>query len=317
MVSGGVSIHAARAGGDPGRWAARPTVYRFNPRRPRGRRQLCCRTQKGSICFNPRRPRGRRLECVNHDALPSDVSIHAARAGGDMTSAAGSSTFRCFNPRRPRGRRRKDGFHVPEDADVSIHAARAGGDAVSVYNTGPGAMFQSTPPARAATVVAPARNKAWPDCFNPRRPRGRRLDEPDDFRARSGCFNPRRPRGRRLPVMRYVAAQDDVSIHAARAGGDRSSRPGRRRRACFNPRRPRGRRQWRLECAGRRRAAFQSTPPARAATRQMEHWPPISTGFNPRRPRGRRRGHIPATATRPWVSIHAARAGGDGLPSTY
>src|ERR1017187_5985739 len=63
---------------------------------------------------------------------------------------------------------------TPRDrwAGVSIHAAREGGDKIetdiaSLYS------FQSTPPARAATLRRHRRQSRL-RCFNPRRPRGRR-----------------------------------------------------------------------------------------------------------------------------------------------
>ena len=168
-------------------------------------------------------------------------------------------------------------------------------------------LFQSTPPARAATHACTAESLAAlvsihaareggdprgrsrarpPTCFNPRRPRGRRLFAlfPDEETAR---FNPRRPRGRRPQLLP-------------------------RRPSCsgFNPRRPRGRRPFGV-IAKAVALAFQSTPPARAATavagflaagmavsihaaREGGDARTCSTAtrgrcFNPRRPRGRRR----------------------------
>ena len=122
--------------------------------------------------------------------------------------------------------------------------------------------FQSTPPARAATR---------------------------EFRIVSyiiNCFNPRRPRGRR-----------------------RAATPAPRRLPRFNPRRPRGRRPKDVGSVPVS-SQFQSTPPARAATRP--EWPrrvrlPVSIHA------AREGGDFPpgAITQQAEVSIHAAREGGD------
>ena len=310
----GVSIHAARAGGDrvdareqpcmrfqstpPARAATRTPLpelsERFNPRRPRGRRQDTARRSELDLKrFNPRRPRGRRR------------ASHAARA-----STPGS--FQSTPPAR--AATRMPSCHARTGVVVSIHAARAGGDAM-----------------RSVTEIARGLS------FNPRRPRGRRRTSVHERCALSTCFNPRRPRGRRRDVACSDRSHRPVSIHAARAGGDATSMPkqsdgiefqstpparaatateqrvGSQQRR-FNPRRPRGRRPG-CSADGSRRSAFQSTPPARAATvlrsRRLrrvgvsihaaraggdeacrsEH--SLLDCFNPRRPRGRRHGTIP------------------------
>ena len=146
------------------------------------------------------------------------VSIHAARAGGD-TATAPSASIRCL---------------------VSIHAARAGGDADSGGRDPP--MFQSTPPARAATQMG-----QWWQAkhgFNPRRPRGRRQvrarDRAQELRSRVSIHAARA--GGDVDWPGQCASASCVSIHASRAGGDQSTRQL-LRLARFNPRRPRGRRR--------------------------------------------------------------------------
>ena len=93
--------------------------------------------------------------------------------------------------------------------------------------------------------------------------------------------------------------QGGISIHAPREGGDSSSTCRLVTSTDFNPRPPRGGRRVnspRPVCP----LGFQSTPPARGATRRR--WRCISTAsdFNPRPPRGGRPLHLPL-----W------RAGGD------
>ena len=234
-----VSIHASRAGGD--RVADRhvPLNVCFNPRLPRGRRRSLRPASYRAGCFNPRLPRGRRRDAAQ--ALPeSAVSIHASRAGGDVISAlpelsrshvsihasrAGGddvrcrprmATGRCFNPRLPRGRRR-DCPPLPRTV----------------------ALFQSTPPAREATL-GPGHGR--PGCpFQSTPPRGEATDRLWVVPFRHVSIHASRAGGDVRPGA--GRARRSVSIHASRAGGDHESddTPG-----------------W--------RAGFQSTPPAREAT---------------------------------------------------
>ena len=91
-------------------------------------------------------------------------------------------------------------------------------------------------------------------------------------RQRTPNFNPRPPRGGRLVAMAWTVRRKAISIHAPREGGDSS-------RLC----------QFYVD------TAFQSTPPARGATRQpgepVQHRP----NFNPRPPRGGRLSPLAAT----------------------
>ena len=206
--------------------------------------------------------------------------------GRQLSSHLRTSLLQSFNPRRPRGRRLIG-------ADASIVAA----------------LFQSTPPARAATLrhtvfridhrvsIHAAREGGdrqasgrppRQGCFNPRRPRGRRpADTYTGIDSLSLCFNPRRPRGRR----------PDTAPRNPNSKG-------------FNPRRPRGRRHppGEPELVV---ASFQSTPPARAATTALRSSP--SSYLFQSTPPARAATSAPITSF-PWpmVSIHAAREGGDG-----
>ena len=82
-------------------------------------------------------------------------------------------------------------------------------------------MFQSTRPAGGATIR-----------------KGR-----EDLAG--SCFNPRAPRGARLDITKIPGAVQDVSIHAPRGGRDRRPGASQPSSQCFNPRAPRGAR---LKC---------------------------------------------------------------------
>ena len=216
-----------------------------------------------------------------------------------------------FNPRPPRGGRRY----------VS-------------YGPRPRHRFQSTPPARGATVKMKVRR--WSMSISIHAPR-----EGGDSR------------------MYTLSAASKISIHAPREGGDGGINYPPPYKEDFNPRPPRGGRPGGLVTGMPPRPTFQSTPPARGATTASAlavfdvliisiHAPreggdgggdvPIihKGNFNPRPPRGGRR--IPAadlSACRPFqstppargatllevnkmvkiriISIHAPREGGDSV----
>ena len=89
-------------------------------------------------------------------------------------------------------------------------------------------LFQSTPPARGATLRPPRRAGQRPD------------------------FNPRPPRGGRQQVFCKLAFVGDISIHAPREGGDSKALQPVAIHFYFNPRPPRG---------GRRQAVLPTAPP--------------------------------------------------------
>ena len=122
-------------------------------------------------------------------------------------------------------------------------------------------LFQSTHPARGATpywcvLARPAFH------FNPRTPRGVRRPEPQRLKPMSD-FNPRTPRGVRPPTKGIMLGGFFISIHAPREGCD--SR-------CPQPELP--------------KTQFQSTHPARGATRCSRGCLDTRSNFNPRTPRG-------------------------------
>ena len=169
------------------------------------------------IRFNPRAPRGVR---------PLRISWASS-----MTS---------FNPRAPRGVRRAQAQASSDYQHVSIHAPRAGCDNQTTLIVESIGTFQSTRPARGATIISVITGVP-PSSFNPRAPRGVRHRHPTDpnrqvrfnpraprgvrpggsTRAWTGPrFNPRAPRGVRPSLARFRRRHRVVSIHAPRAGCD-------------------------------------------------------------------------------------------------
>ena len=169
-----ISIHAPREGGDAWFCYFFPAFAYFNPRPPRGGRRWGCKglrpmhrfqstpPARGAtiVCywqcdqrsfqstppargatwpfgccmtaydFNPRPPRGGRQQAQDQDLPGLVISIHAPREGGDFSLVLLHGLLVYFNPRPPRGGRPR---------------RFAGTD---IFTT-----FQSTPPARGATVL--------------------------------------------------------------------------------------------------------------------------------------------------------------------
>ena len=81
------------------------------------------------------------------------ISIHAPRAGGDLSSEEAATSIANFNPRPPCGGRRYRACAEAGRLEISIHAPRAGGDTAPERRDLRLTRFQSTPPVRGATIV--------------------------------------------------------------------------------------------------------------------------------------------------------------------
>ncbi len=213
----GVSIHAPRAGRDTRSSAESSPRCCFNPRAPRGARPAASLGDRNVPLFQSTRPaRGATLHAMQQ-IVSNGVSIHAPRAGRDLRVAPDHRDGLRFNPRAPRGARPLDAFSARGPVFVSIHAPRAGRDEAHGFL----GLFASV------SIHAP---RAGRD--------GRRLVRA----ARRGCFNPRAPRGAR-PV---------ATIRAKAIAKFQSTRPA--RGATY------------VKAAQRSPHKFQSTRPARGAT---------------------------------------------------
>ena len=282
-----VSIHAPRAEGDAEAGSGDFGRQGFNPRPPRGgRRASGSPSTARSRCFNPRPPRGGRPDRLHGHADVIRVSIHAPRAEGDGSGGeyVGLESVSIHAPRA-------EGDLVaiqarPEELEVSIHAPRAEGDPLAGIS-----MASSTG-------------------FNPRPPRGGRLAA-SPMRPLCELFQSTPPARRATQVAERLFKPYRVSIHAPRAEGDPPPRFGPLAFRGFNPRPPRGGRRQGQPREGLENQ-FQSTPPARRATRivkddnatarvsihapraEGDSPPPAaacrSSSFNPRPPRGGRLG---------------------------
>ena len=239
----------------------------FNPRPPRGGRLSIMSLFSTISAFQSTPPARGATKWVTVPYYTIDISIHAPREGGDFSSMC-SISIHC----------------------ISIHAPREGGDPPFVASSVKRKQFQSTPPARGATAC-PARSGGWrwqfqstPPArgatagaspsparagdFNPRPPRGGRLRLFLWKNAGKCYFNPRPPRGGRREIPFMLSGYTEISIHAPREGGDLLS-----------------------AARAKRNGPFQSTPPARGATKPSEAYQSMKA-----------------------ISIHAPREGGDPSP---
>ena len=171
----------------------------------------------------------------------------------------------------------------------SHYAPLRGATVVTRTVTEGAAEFQSTRPLRGATKSF-CRTPLWRTYFNPRAPRGARRYRLRMDKGDLDDFNPRAPRGARPVIFEFP-----VPLRY------------------FNPRAPRGARLT-FAMAMCRRKKFQSTRPARGATRCQPTYIRHLLYFNPRAPRGARRSGARDAPDRHFISIHAPREGRDVPP---
>ena len=188
------------------------------------------------------------------------ISIHAPLAGCDVEHIQHTVWFSpYFNPRAPCGARQGDHLGGTPLRAISIHAPHAGRDRCRRSDRRGKYYFNP----RAPCGARPRRLKGSipPMNFNPRAPCGAR-----QRCARPGrgnlYFNPRAPCGARPGLRSAGQRLHRISIHAPRAGRDRSSSPRRARRINFNPRAPCGARRGAGSAAGQRRAISIHAPRA-------------------------------------------------------
>ena len=212
----------------------------FNPRAPRGaRRDNITNIERGLDNFNPRAPRGARR--VSGILIAVMLIFQSTRPARGATTAKDNEVFgyqiSIHAPREGRDYRHARHAHK---ASISIHAPREGRDAAGSPCSRTGVIFQSTRPARGATMVVLFWRRKVRN-FNPRAPRGARrshiagLGVLNDFnpRAPRGArrlsrggmrmfenFNPRAPRGARPYPGNSRRAYGLISIHAPREGRD-------------------------------------------------------------------------------------------------
>ncbi len=148
-----ISIHAPRTGSDASSNRALQTMRHFNPRSPHGERRLLSNRNAQIVTFQSTLPaRGATCDVLAWLILGC-ISIHAPRTGSDAMASAICCVLPDFNPRSPHGER--PGCDVGRECtlSISIHAPRTGSDDTFFRVASPRSEFQSTLPARGATMT--------------------------------------------------------------------------------------------------------------------------------------------------------------------
>ncbi len=213
-----ISIHAPREGGDQILACSPALIADFNPRPPRGGRRLTS-WNCGRLPIFQSTPPARGATILGQLArMAYPISIHAPREGGDLSI----SKF-------------KDILNK-----ISIHAPREGGrrQATALRHFPP--LFQSTPPARGATIL---RTTATSMSLFQSTPPARGATLYPFFLSRDMAISIHAPREGGDSTGRQNLGGCNISIHAPREGGD-----------------------LRAGLVGSAPTIFQSTPPARGAT---------------------------------------------------
>ena len=123
------------------------------------------------------------------------ISIHAPRTGSDVVEVYNVVAHNQISIHAPRTGSDGSYFQIPHTMGISIHAPRTGSDIRMCCCRLSRKRFQSTLPARGATIRNRAVNRMVAD-FNPRSPHGERLHR-SDVRHGRAHFNPRSPHGER------------------------------------------------------------------------------------------------------------------------
>ena len=191
-----ISIHAPRTGSD---------------------RAAAVRAWNNDISIHAPRTGSDSGSTVNLRAEPS-ISIHAPRTGSDTVAVCCSYRWKYFNPRSPHGER-LDWVHVNYIRDdISIHAPRTGSDDCYRKQLRAEWAFQSTLPARGATLRE--LHGVFGADISIHAPRTG-SDEPPDEGAFLRSISIHAPRtGSDDCAVQLRADHHMISIHAPRTGSD-------------------------------------------------------------------------------------------------
>ena len=151
-------------------------------------------------------------------AKPRPISIHAPRTGSDLSARRLINGGENFNPRSPHGER-PNGHICLRHHRISIHAPRTGSDRCSKRQIVRQVSFQSTLPARGATLHG-CRQSPRETGFQSTLPA--RGATPKNLVRYMWMhhFNPRSPHGERPSGLAILCTMTIISIHAPRTGSD-------------------------------------------------------------------------------------------------
>ena len=259
-----ISIHAPREGSDTVDADGKPTAWIsiHAPREGSDFDKIVKFISRDN--FNPRSPRGERLTATCAHGTPRPFQSTLPARGATVSC---SHEFNCFTrfqstlPARGATIHKRIHFLLPP---ISIHAPREGSDALVDMQDEVKKLFQSTLPARGATYTQRGDDHGRYLFQSTLPARGATTDWQYGL-TRDGFQSTLPARGATSHDATTVHAAK-ISIHAPREGSDGSVNGAVVGRHHFNPRSPRGERPA-IAGAGSAAAEFQSTLPARGATR--------------------------------------------------
>ena len=146
-----ISIHALREEGDLSGFSRVYLLSYFYPRPPRGGRPRESLPVSLPQLFLSTPSARRATPCAVHLRCMRQISIHALREEGDLTSHRSPCATVYFYPRPPRGGRPPSFFCGRAVVVISIHALREEGDVSGPASPAREPVFLSTPSARRAT----------------------------------------------------------------------------------------------------------------------------------------------------------------------
>ena len=326
-----ISIHAPRTGSDRPRDILELFFTHFNPRSPHGERLVDALNARGWTQFQSTLPARGATRYAIEDILRLQISIHAPRTGSDINFSRGVAPATFISIHAPRtGSDDGDWYDAWDSGAISIHAPRTGSDdnfhtcanrvLISIHAPRTGSdlqglrtafarrTFQSTLPARGATV--PDGWMAYSTGFQSTLPaRGATIFHGIFWQNLQISIHAPRT-GSDAIYTSFKMYIFGISIHAPRTGSDKMTLLVFWKQLYFNPRSPHGER---LFVAGLMigLSRFQSTLPARGATSGGQARRPRAGDFNPRSPHGERHFRRNGNRRERLISIHAPRTGSD------
>ena len=224
VLHGVISIHAPRKGSDVYVKSKFRRNKNFNPRSPQGERRKTIPGHHTPKDFNPRSPQGERLSLHTKTHLPSYFNPRSPQGERPVHGRGVLCLELHFNPRSPQGERPGLDNENAKITLISIHAPRKGSDYCCTQCTAAEKRFQSTLPARGATIrfFFCHNNSSY---FNPRSPQGERpftllCGFPGEY------FNPRSPQGERHKCGRPHLAQSNFNPRSPQGERRIPSAPG-------------------------------------------------------------------------------------------
>ena len=154
--------------------------------------------------FNPRSPHGERRFTCNVGRIACDISIHAPRTGSDGQQAYEYEKTIFISIHAPRTGSDERLAALSDMLEISIHAPRTGSDSKIFTFRIAQILFQSTLPARGATLFQYYQRYLFQ--FQSTLP-ARGATGTDGVYDITKDFNPRSPHGERLPLL-IISRQD-------------------------------------------------------------------------------------------------------------